>query len=75
MIPATFDYVRAGIGRRGRRGAAPARRRGQAARRGHSLLPLMKLRLAAPEVLVDLGRVEALRGVREEGDDGSSSAR
>ena len=30
---------------------------------GHSLLPLMKLRLAAPTVLVDIGRIEALKGV------------
>jgi carbon-monoxide dehydrogenase medium subunit len=35
---------------------------------GHSLLPLMKLRLAAPTVLVDLRRVEGLRGIaREDG--------
>lgn len=30
---------------------------------GHSLLPLMKLRLASPAVLVDIGRIEALKGV------------
>ena len=30
---------------------------------GHSLIPLMKLRLAAPALLVDLRRVEELRGV------------
>jgi aerobic carbon-monoxide dehydrogenase medium subunit len=35
---------------------------------GHSLLPIMKLRLAAPTVLVDLGRVEELKYVRDEGD-------
>jgi aerobic carbon-monoxide dehydrogenase medium subunit len=35
---------------------------------GHSLLPIMKLRLAAPAVLVDLGRVEELRYVRDEGE-------
>jgi carbon-monoxide dehydrogenase medium subunit len=35
---------------------------------GHSLLPIMKLRLAAPAVLVDLGRVEELKYVREEGE-------
>jgi carbon-monoxide dehydrogenase medium subunit len=34
---------------------------------GHSLIPLMKLRLAAPESLVDLSGVEELRGIREEG--------
>jgi aerobic carbon-monoxide dehydrogenase medium subunit len=35
---------------------------------GHSLLPIMKLRLAAPSVLVDLGRVEELKYVRDGGD-------
>src|SRR5262245_61305373 len=32
---------------------------------GQSLLPLMKLRLARPELLIDIGRLEGLRGVRE----------
>lgn len=32
---------------------------------GQSLLPLMKLRLARPERLIDIGRIDALRGVRE----------
>ncbi len=35
---------------------------------GHSLLPIMKLRLAAPSVLVDLGRIEELKYIRDEGD-------
>ena len=30
---------------------------------GHSLIPLLKLRLAAPSALVDIGRIEGLRGV------------
>lgn len=34
---------------------------------GHSLIPMMKLRLAAPEALVDLSRIAELKGVREEG--------
>ena len=34
---------------------------------GHSLLPMMKLRFAAPAHLIDLGRIAELRGVREEG--------
>jgi aerobic carbon-monoxide dehydrogenase medium subunit len=33
---------------------------------GHSLLPLMKLRLAAPSLLVDLRRVPGLRGIQRE---------
>jgi carbon-monoxide dehydrogenase medium subunit len=35
---------------------------------GHSLLPMMKLRFAQPAHLIDLNRIEALRGIREEGD-------
>ena len=34
---------------------------------GHSLLPLMKLRLSAPRYVVDLGRIRSLRAIREEG--------
>ena len=36
---------------------------------GHSLLPAMKLRLSAPEHLVDIGRIEELREIRSEGGD------
>jgi len=35
---------------------------------GHSLLPMMKLRFAQPAHLIDLNRVESLRGIRAEGD-------
>jgi carbon-monoxide dehydrogenase medium subunit len=34
---------------------------------GMSLVPLMRLRLASPERLVDLGRIDELQGIREEG--------
>jgi aerobic carbon-monoxide dehydrogenase medium subunit len=36
---------------------------------GHSLLPVMKLRLAAPELLIDIGRLPELRYFRVEGDE------
>ena len=36
---------------------------------GHSLIPMMKIRFAEPEHLVDLGKVSELRGIREEGDE------
>jgi len=36
---------------------------------GHSLIPMMKLRLAAPEHLVDLGGIAELRGIRADGND------
>lgn len=35
---------------------------------GHSLLPMMKLRLAAPRALVDVARIPELGGIRREGD-------
>jgi carbon-monoxide dehydrogenase medium subunit len=42
---------------------------------GQSLLPLLRLRLAYPEMLVDVGRLDALRGVRDDGDALSIGAR
>lgn len=36
---------------------------------GHSLIPMMKLRLALPKHLVDLGKIEDLKGVRADGND------
>jgi carbon-monoxide dehydrogenase medium subunit len=35
---------------------------------GQSLLPVLKLRLAAPELLIDLAKIDSLRGVRDDGD-------
>jgi aerobic carbon-monoxide dehydrogenase medium subunit len=35
---------------------------------GQSLIPVMRLRLAAPETVVDLGKIDQLRGIRQEGD-------
>jgi carbon-monoxide dehydrogenase medium subunit len=35
---------------------------------GHSLLPLMKFRLARPAMLIDIGRIDGLAGVRDAGD-------
>ncbi|MCW2720931.1 MAG: aerobic carbon-monoxide dehydrogenase medium subunit [Pseudonocardiales bacterium] len=36
---------------------------------GHSLLPVMKLRLAAPEVVIDIGKIAELRYIRVDGDE------
>jgi len=35
---------------------------------GQSLLPVLRMRLNAPEVVIDLGKIEALKGVRDDGD-------
>ena len=34
---------------------------------GHSLVPLMKLRLSEPQLLIDIGRIPGLSGIREQG--------
>lgn len=68
MIPAAFDYLRAdsidGL-------LAALTEHGDEAKilaGGMSLLPLMKFRLAVPSVVVDAGRLEELRYVRDGGD-------
>lgn len=68
MIPAAFDYVRvdsvdgaiAALGEHGEDAKLLAG--------GHSLLPLMKLRLAAPSMLIDIGRLADLSYIRDAGD-------
>ena len=68
VIPAKFDYV------------APATveealslltQHGDEAKviaGGQSLLPVLRMRLNAPELVIDLGKIEALKGVRDDGD-------
>jgi aerobic carbon-monoxide dehydrogenase medium subunit len=63
VIPAEFDYVRPGSVDEA---LSALREGGEDAKLlagGHSLLPLMKLRLAAPTLLVDLGGVPGLSGI------------
>jgi len=67
MIPAAFDYyaptsVDEALALLGEHEDAKVLAGGQ------SLLPVLRLRLAAPETIVDLGRIDELRGVREDGD-------
>jgi carbon-monoxide dehydrogenase medium subunit len=67
MIPAPFDYVRAGsvdeaISLLGSHEDA------KLLAGGHSLLPAMRLRVARPETLVDIGRLNDLSYIREDGD-------
>jgi carbon-monoxide dehydrogenase medium subunit len=68
VIPAAFDYEVAesadhAISLLGEHGEDAKLLAG-----GHSLLPLMRLRLAAPSVLVDIGRIADLNYVRDGGD-------
>jgi carbon-monoxide dehydrogenase medium subunit len=66
MIPATFDYV---APRTLPEAVAELVKHGQEAKvlaGGHSLIPLMKLRLSTPSFLVDIGRINNLNYIREE---------
>ncbi|HEU5239649.1 MAG TPA: xanthine dehydrogenase family protein subunit M [Pyrinomonadaceae bacterium] len=67
MIPAQFDYVRAKTIDE----ALSLLSQNEDAKilaGGHSLIPAMKLRLAMPSMLVDIGRIKDLSYIREEGD-------
>ncbi len=68
MIPAQFDYVLAGtvdeaVAALGEHGDDAKVMAG-----GQSLIPLLRLRLSYPEVVVDVGKIEEMRGVRDDGD-------
>jgi carbon-monoxide dehydrogenase medium subunit len=65
MIPAPFDYVRAATLQEALERVARHGDDAKVLAGGHSLLPAMKLRLAQPKVLVDIGRIGELRGIRE----------
>ena len=68
MIPSAFDYVRADTVDAAISALAEHGDDAKLLAGGHSLLPLMKLRLAAPSVLVDIGRLTELSYVRDGGD-------
>jgi len=69
VIPAEFDYeapgtVEEALGLLGSAGD----REVKVLAGGQSLLPVLRLRMAAPDLVVDLGRIAELRGVRDDGD-------
>jgi len=64
MIPASFDYVRA-VSLRDALNALAAGDGSKILAGGHSLLPMMRFRLAQPARLVDVSELSQLRGVAE----------
>src|SRR3954453_21899016 len=68
MIPAAFAYARPTTVEEALQAIADGGEDVKILAGGQSLIPVMRLRLGAPETVVDLGRVAELRGVREEGD-------
>ncbi len=69
QTPAPVDYVRATSVANALSLLAQHGEESRLLAGGHSLLPMMKLRLARPEVLIDLQEVAELRGIKIEGDE------
>jgi carbon-monoxide dehydrogenase medium subunit len=69
VIPGAFDYHRPSSVKEAVGLLAQLGEDARAIAGGHSLIPMMKLRLASPSHLVDLGGVAELKGIRKEGGD------
>lgn len=67
MIPGSFDHVRPSSLDEAVSALRSAGEEAKVLAGGQSLLPLLRLRLAFPEVLIDLAGLAELRGVRDEG--------
>ncbi|MGY2127969.1 FAD binding domain-containing protein [Blastococcus sp. SYSU DS0617] len=68
MIPVAFDYARPSTIDEALRALADGGEDAKILAGGQSLIPVLRLRLAAPSTVVDLTRVAELRGVRDDGD-------
>ena len=68
MIPAAFDYKAPTSVDEALQLLADGGDDAKIIAGGQSLLPVMKLRLAAPELLIDLAKIDSLKGVRDDGD-------
>jgi carbon-monoxide dehydrogenase medium subunit len=68
MIPAQFEYVRPSSLDEAIRALAEGGDDAKVIAGGQSLLPLLRLRLAYPDLLVDLGGLDELRGVADQGE-------
>ena len=68
MIPAKFDYVRPGSLDEAVSALSGGGDDAKVIAGGQSLLPLLRMRLAYPELLVDVGGLDELRGVTDAGD-------
>ena len=69
MIPAPFEYARAESPGHALSLLAEHGDEAKLLAGGHSLLPMMKLRLAVPAVLIDIGALDELAGIATDGED------
>ena len=68
MIPVPFEYARASSIDDALTQLAASKGAGKLIAGGHSLVPMMKLRLTEPTLLIDIARIPGLAGIREAGD-------
>jgi carbon-monoxide dehydrogenase medium subunit len=68
VIPSQFDYVAPGTLEEALKALTEAGEDAKVIAGGQSLLPVLRMRLNAPSVLIDLGKISSLRGVRDDGD-------
>jgi carbon-monoxide dehydrogenase medium subunit len=68
VIPAAFDYTAPPTLQEALTALAEAGDDAKVLAGGQSLLPVLRMRLNAPDRLIDLGRIEELRGITDEGD-------
>lgn len=68
MIPAAFDYVAPTSVDEALSALADVAEDTKVLAGGQSLIPVLRMRLNAPEKVVDLGKIEELRGIRDDGD-------
>lgn len=68
MIPTSFDYVAPATLEEALDALAEGGDDAKVIAGGQSLIPVLRLRLNAPTIVIDLGGIETLRGVREDGD-------
>jgi carbon-monoxide dehydrogenase medium subunit len=68
MIPAQFDYVAPASVEEALTALAEGGEDAKVLAGGQSLLPVLRMRLNAPSLVVDLSRIDSLRGVRDDGD-------
>jgi aerobic carbon-monoxide dehydrogenase medium subunit len=68
MIPAQFDYVAPATLEEALAALAEHGDDAKIIAGGQSLLPVLRMRLNAPEMVIDLGKIASLRGIRDDGD-------
>jgi len=68
VIPAAFDYVAPTTVEDALAALAQYGDEAKIIAGGQSLLPVLRMRLNAPEWIIDLGKIESLRGIRDDGD-------